>query len=83
MNLHTFLDLTNPLLIINIADLYSSKSEDAELIEISFPFLSLSFAGSFSNPVFKPMMNFRFNEALNKKLRSEMNEEQESDDNEY
>lgn len=73
----------NPLLIINIADLFSSKTGDAKLIEESFPFLSLSFAGSFSNPVFKPMMNFRFNEALNKKLQSEMNEEQESDDYDF
>ena len=70
----------NPLLIINIADLYASKSNDAELLEKNFPFLSLSFAGSFSNPVFKPLKNFRFNKALSLKLQSEINDEQESDD---
>lgn len=73
----------DPLLIINIADLYESKADDAKLLEQNFPFLSLSFAGSFSDPVFEPLKNFRFNKALSKKLQTEMNEEQESDDNDY
>ena len=71
---------TEPLLIINIADLYESDEEDAKILEQSFPFLSLSFAGSFSSPVFEPLLNFRFNKALNENLQSEMDDEYESDE---
>lgn len=69
-----------PLLIINIVDLYDKKTEEAKLIEKDFPLFSLSFPGSFSNPVFKPLLGFHYNKAINEKLRQENMEEENSDD---
>lgn len=71
-----------PLLIISIADLYNSDDKNATVIENgeSFPFFSLSFAGEFNSPVFKPLMNCVYNQAVSDKLLEEKAEEEESDD---
>lgn len=71
---------TEPLLIINIADLYEEDYRNFAPIEEDFPFLSLSFAGSFSSPVFKPLKNFRFNKAVSDWLKLENENESETDD---
>lgn len=76
----------NPLLIINIFDLYEHlnkedrKKEKKLLLKENFPFFSLSFPGSFENPRFKPLTGFVYNRKLQEKLRTEIREQEESSD---
>ena len=74
----------NPLLIINIFDLYDNKKNGGNLIKENVPFFSLSFPGSFENRKFKPLTNFVYNRKLQEKLREDIREQEEnSDDEEY
>lgn len=75
-----------PLLIVNIFDLYEymkkddRKHEQKQLIKESVPFFSLSFPGSFEHPKFKPLTGFVYNKKLQEKLRVEIREQDESTD---
>lgn len=76
----------NPLLIINIFDLYDNKKIGGKIIKENVPFFSLSFPGSFENRKFKPLTNFVYNRKLQEKLQEEIREQEESSDdveNEY
>ena len=79
----------NPLLIINIFDLFENMSEEdkkdnkkkeAALVSRNVPFFSLSFPGSFVKPKFKPLTGFVYNEKLQEKLRADIREQEESSD---
>ncbi len=76
----------NPLLIINIFDLYEhldkSERKDKEkiLVKENVPFFSLSFPGSFDSPKFKPITDFVYNKKLQEKLMTEIREQEESSD---
>lgn len=75
-----------PLLIINIFDLYEHLNKDErtvekkQLIKANVPFFSLSFPGSFEHPKFKPLTGFVYNKKLQEKLRVEIREQDESTD---
>lgn len=85
----------DPLLIINICDVYKHMSKEDKkdnekkeksLISRNFPFFSLSFPGSFENPRFEPLTGFVYNKKLQEKLQEEIREQEESSDdteNEY
>ena len=83
-----------PLLIINIFDLYEHMSKEDRkhkekiLVKENFPFFSLSFPGSFEKPKFKPLTGFVYNRKLQEKLRTDIREQEESsndmeDEDEY
>ena len=78
-----------PLLIINICDVYKHMSKEDKkdkekkekaLISRNFPFFSLSFPGSFENPRFEPLTGFVYNKKLQEKLQEEIREQEESSD---
>lgn len=75
-----------PLLIVNIFDLYEHLNKDErteekkQLIKENVPFFSLSFPGSFEHPKFKPLTGFVYNKKLQEKLRVEIREQDESTD---
>lgn len=79
----------DPLLIINICDVYKHMSKEDKkdkekkekaLISRNFPFFSLSFPGSFENPRFEPLTGFVYNKKLQEKLQKEIREQEESTD---
>ena len=79
----------DPLLIINICDVYKHMSKEDKkdkekkekaLISRNFPFFSLSFPGSFENPRFEPLTGFVYNKKLQEKLQEEIREQEESTD---
>lgn len=79
----------DPLLIINICDVYKHMSKEDKkdkekkekaLISRNFPFFSLSFPGSFENPRFEPLTGFVYNKKLQEKLQEEIREQEESSD---
>ncbi len=78
-----------PLLIINICDVYGHMSNEDKkdkekkeraLISKNFPFFSLSFPGSFENPIFEPLTGFVYNKKLQEKLQEEIREQEENSD---
>ncbi|MBE6455291.1 MAG: hypothetical protein E7014_02425 [Alphaproteobacteria bacterium] len=86
------LERNDPLLIVNIFDLYEHMSKEDRkykekiLVKENFPFFSLSFPGSFEKPKFNPLMGFKYNKILQEQLRAEIREQEESSDdveNEY
>ena len=80
------LNREEPLLIINIFDLYEHMSKEDRkhkekiLIKENFPFFSLSFPGSFEKPKFNPLMGFKYNKLLQEQLQTEIKEQEESSD---
>ncbi|GHV20934.1 hypothetical protein AGMMS49959_09230 [Planctomycetales bacterium] len=66
------------LLMINIVDIYDNKEAERELVMTNVPLLSVSFPGSFTNPVTKPCIGMVWNREIQKKLDAEAPEE--SDD---
>lgn len=64
----------SPLLLINIADIYNS---DEQLDKENVPLLTVTFPGSYNNPLTKPLRGYAWNEQVRRHLGTEYDEIEE------
>ena len=64
----------SPLLLINIVDIYNS---DEQLDKESIPLVTVTFPGSYNNPLTKPLRGYAWNEQVRRHLGVEYEEIEE------